>query len=131
MIASGLPPTAIRWILDDVIAFLKREVKRNNTYDAVILDPPVYGRGPKGELWDFFKQVPFLLSLVKSVLSEKPLFLLMNAYAISASSIMLENVIADLMKDVQGITTSGELILQESTGSRLLSTGIYGRWERK
>ena len=131
MIASGLPPTAIRWILDDVIAFLKREVKRNNTYDAVILDPPVYGHGPKGELWDFFKQTPFLLSLVKSVLSEKPLFLLMNAYAISASSIMLENVIDDLMKDMQGTTTSGELILQESTGSRLLSTGIYGRWERK
>ncbi|MDA1317141.1 MAG: class I SAM-dependent methyltransferase [bacterium] len=131
MIASGLPSDAIRWILDDVITFLKREVKRNNTYDAIILDPPVYGHGPKGELWDFFKQVPLLLSLVKSVLSKSPLFLLMNAYAISASSIMLENVIDDLMKDTPGVITSGELILPESTGHRLLSTGIYGRWERK
>lgn len=131
MIASGLPTDAIRWIVDDVIAFLKREVRRNSTYDAIILDPPVYGHGPKGELWDFFKQTPMLLSLVKSVLSDSPLFLLMNAYAISASSIMLGNVLEDLMKDKQGITSFGELTLEESVGKRLLSTGIYGRWEKK
>ncbi|KKQ36756.1 MAG: hypothetical protein US54_C0055G0002 [Candidatus Roizmanbacteria bacterium GW2011_GWA2_37_7] len=131
MTASGLPPDAIRWILDDVIKFLKREVKRNKKYDAIIMDPPVYGHGPKGESWDFFKQMPLLLSLTKSLFSDAPLFLLINAYAISASSIMLGNIIEDLMKVKTGKASYGELTLEESYGKRLLSTGIYGRWERK
>ncbi|MDP4011212.1 MAG: class I SAM-dependent methyltransferase [Candidatus Roizmanbacteria bacterium] len=130
MICSGLPSDAIRWILDDAIKFLRREVKRNKKYDAIIMDPPVYGHGPKGEAWDFFKQMPLLLSLAKSLLTDSPLFLLINAYAISASSIMLGNIIEDLMADKKGKVTYGELALEESYGKRLLSTGIYGRWER-
>jgi len=95
------------------------------------MDPPVYGHGPKGEAWDFFKQMPLLLSLTKTLLSDTPLFLLINAYAISASSIMLGNIIGDLMKDKSGKISYGELTLEESFGKRLLSTGIYGRWVKK
>lgn len=131
MLASGLPEDAIRWILDDVVKFVKREVKRGNKYDGIIMDPPVYGHGPKGEAWDFFKHVPSLIHLCSQLLSDKPLFFLINAYAVSASSIMLGNVLEDVFKDKNGTIEYGELTLQESIGKRLLSTGIYGRWNSK
>lgn len=128
MLASGLPEDAIRWILDDVVKFVKREVKRGNRYDGIIMDPPVYGHGPKGEAWDFFKHVPELIALTQQLLSDKPLFYLVNAYAVSASSIMLGNMLQDVFQDKSGTVEYGELALQESIGKRLLSTGIYGRW---
>ncbi len=130
MRASGLPGDAIRWILDDAIKFTKREMNRNSTYDAIIMDPPVYGHGPNKEPWDFSKHFPILLQQCSKILTPKPLFFLINAYAISASSIMLGNVLSDLMQQYAGTVSYGELALQESIGKRLLSTGIYARWER-
>lgn len=117
----------IRWILDDTVKFLRREVKRNIKYDGIIMDPPVYGHGPNGEVWDFMKDLPELLNLCRKVLSEKALFIIINAYAVSASAIMLENMLSDL--NLGGRIEAGELALKESNGERLLSTGIFARWQ--
>lgn len=127
-VASGLSERPIRWILDDAIKFTEREVRRGVKYDAIIMDPPVYGHGPDGELWDFPKSFPHLLSRCKQVLSSAPLFILVNAYAISSSALMLENMLLDFKNTSGGSIDVGELALQESKNSRLLSTGIFGRW---
>ncbi|MDO8429164.1 MAG: class I SAM-dependent methyltransferase [Candidatus Daviesbacteria bacterium] len=127
--ASGLESAQIRWIEDDVLKFCEREVKRGVKYDGIIMDPPVYGHGPKGETWDFNKSFPKLLALCQSLLTDKPLFVIANAYAISSSAITLENVFKDYFGDLEGDIESGELALKESGPSeRILSTGIFARW---
>lgn len=125
--ASGLQDKPIRWILDDAIAFARREQKRGVCYDGIVMDPPIYGHGPNGERWDFFKEFPILLDLCKSILSPKPIFFLVNAYAISSSALMLENILSDVFGKKGGTIESGELALKETSG-RLLSTGIFARW---
>lgn len=125
--ASGLEDKPIRWILDDAIKFTQREIKRGIKYDGIIMDPPIYGHGPKGEVWDFNKSLPELLKNCQRILSDEPLFIIINAYAISASAIMLQNILTDFTKKLGGKIEAGELALQEKSG-RLLSTGIFGRW---
>lgn len=125
-LASNLADKPIRWILDDAVAFTKREVKRGIKYDAIVMDPPIYGHGPKGEVWNFNTSFPELMNICSQLLSTTPLFVLVNTYAISSSSIMLENVLGDFLHT--GTIESGELALQENDGGRLLSTGIFARW---
>lgn len=124
---SGLQDAPIRWMEDDCLKFVSREIRRGSQYDAIILDPPAYGRGPKGEAWIFNYNFPVLIEECMKILSDTPLFLLVNAYAISSSSLMLENVLADHLK--QGAIECGELAIREKSAGRLLSTGIYARWE--
>ena len=126
--ASGLLQKPIRWILDDALKFTQREVKRNVQYDAIIMDPPIYGHGPEGEKWDFNDSFPQLMEVCRNILSDNPLFVIVNAYAISSSSIMLNNVLKDYLADLGGTFEYGELALQEKDGDRLLSTGIFSRW---
>lgn len=127
---SNLQSKPIRWILDDAVKFTAREVHRGVRYDGIILDPPVYGHGPDGEIWDFNKSFSELLGLLRQVLSPIPLFVVVNAYAVSASSLMLENVMQDFAKDLGGKIESGELGIQQKNGKRSLSTGIFSRWYR-
>ncbi len=127
---SGLSDKPIRWILDDVVKFTEREVRRGNKYDGIILDPPVYGHGPTGKVWKFNQDVPHLLDLCRQLLTPSPLFVLMNAYAISSSALTLQNIFTDYFADLGGTTTVGELALQEQSKKRLLSTGIFARWEK-
>lgn len=127
--ASGLSDKPIRWILDDALKFTSREIKRGVRYDGIIMDPPIYGHGPKGEKWDFEKSFPVLLEQCSKLLTDKPLFVIVNAYAISASSQMLANTMEDYLKDLAGEITCGELALAESNNGRLLSTGIFGRFQ--
>jgi 23S rRNA (cytosine1962-C5)-methyltransferase len=127
---SGLEKKPIRWILDDAMKFVQREVKRGVKYDGIIMDPPIYGHGPTGEKWDFNESFPKLLSLCRLILSDRPLFILINAYAISSSSLMLKNVLEDYVGDLKGIVDYGELALEEKSAKRLLSTGIFARWSR-
>ena len=124
---SKLSDSPIRWIPDDAIKFVQREIKRGIRYDAVIMDPPVYGHGPEGEIWDFNKSFPRLLQLTRSVLSDNPLFVVVNAYAISASSLMLYNLMKDNFQDLGGKIEYGEIALEEQS-QRLLSTGIFSRF---
>jgi len=123
---SGLEDKPIRWILDDTLKFVEREVRRNAKYDGIIMDPPAFGHGPTGGMWKFNDNFPQLLNACKQLLSDQPLFILINAYAISSSSLMLENVLQDL--NLNGRIEVGELALKEKESNRLLSTGIFGRW---
>ena len=120
----------IRWIIDDAIKFTSREIKRGIKYDAIVMDPPVYGHGPTGEIWDFNRDFPILLKNCRQLLSEKPLFVLANAYAISSSSITLANTLNDYFGDLGGQLENGELTLKETSAGRLLSTGIWARWSK-
>lgn len=125
---SGLQDKPIRWILEDAVKFVEREYRRGNRYDGVIMDPPAYGHGPTGQIWKFHENFPKLMEEVASILSPHPLFVIVNAYAISSSAIMLENVMKDYLP--KGTIDAGELCLEESTGHRLLSTGLYARWSK-
>lgn len=127
---SGLLDKPIRWILDDAAKFVQREIKRGVKYDGIIMDPPVYGHGPEGEIWDFNYSFPKLIELCNQVLSDTPIFVIVNAYAISASSIMLSNVFSDYFRELGGKTEYGELALEEQDSNRLLSTGIFARWSK-
>lgn len=121
----------IRWIVDDAIKFTEREIKRGVRYDIVIMDPPVYGHAPNGETWGFNKDFPRLLENCKQILTEKPLFVFANAYAISSSSITLANTLQGIFDGLGGNVENGELTLKETSNNRLLSTGIWARWSSK
>ena len=127
-IASGLAEKPLRLIPEDALKFVEREIKRGNKYDAIIMDPPVYGHGPSGEVWNFNRSFPELINACKRVLSDNPVFILINAYAISSSALMLGNVLRDL--NLGGEIEVGELALKEKTSERLLSTGIFARWSK-
>jgi len=129
--ASGLDAKPIRWILDDAIKFVQREVHRGVRYDGIIMDPPIYGHGPNGEKWDFNESFPKLLALCRQILTPQPLFIVINAYAISSSALMLENILSDYVSDLGGTVEAGELALVEKSAGRLLSTGIFARWSSK
>jgi 23S rRNA (cytosine1962-C5)-methyltransferase len=124
---SGLGDKSIRWIVDDVVKFIEREIRRQNRYDAVILDPPKFGRGPSGEVWEFYKLIPELLKACRAVMSERPLFLLLTAYAVKASSLTLANAVGEMMRDLAGETTTGEVGLVDGAG-RILSMAVFARW---
>jgi 23S rRNA (cytosine1962-C5)-methyltransferase len=127
---SGLTDKPIRWILDDARAFVKREVKRGERYDAIILDPPTYGRGPKGEVWKIEEDLPKLLALCKEVLSQDPLFVILNMYSTELSSLSLKNLLSDLTANHNGIVEAGELVLQQESNSRPLPLSIFAIWKK-
>jgi 23S rRNA (cytosine1962-C5)-methyltransferase len=127
-VLSGLTEKPIRWIVDDALKFVKREVRRGMQYDGLILDPPKFGRGPKGEVWEFFKMLPVLLSECHPLFGSQPLFLVITAYAIRASSLTLYYAVQEMMKNYQGELTAGELALEEQSAGRLISMAIYTRW---
>lgn len=126
---SGLTEKPIRWIIDDALEYVEREERRGKKYDGILMDPPVYGHGPTGKIWNFDKSFPDLVEKCSRLLSDNPLFLIANAYAISSSAYMLENVMRDHLKG--GSFETGELVLEESKSGRPLSTGIYSRWTPK
>ena len=128
---SDLKDAPIRWIVDDVVGFLKREIKRGRTYDAIIMDPPSFGHGPKDELWKIEAHFLELMDLCKQILSDEPLFVLINGYTAGYSPIAYQNNLGDIMKDKEGTIEIGELTIQESTSKKLLPCGIFARWQRK
>lgn len=126
-IASAVSDDSIRWILDDVLGFVKREVRRGNKYDAIIMDPPSFGHGAKGEVWKFHTHFPQLLDECAKLLSDSPLFVIVNAYAVSVSSVLLYNMLSESLPKF-GVTSCGELGIKQKDSDRILSTGIYGKW---
>jgi 23S rRNA (cytosine1962-C5)-methyltransferase len=125
---SGLGDKTIRWIVDDALKFVMRENRRGMKYEGIILDPPKFGRGPKGEVWEFFKMLPYLLQEIKPVLAVKPIFLVITAYAIRASALSLHFAVEEMMRHHQGSVSSGELVLHEKSAGRILSMAITSRW---
>lgn len=124
---SGLSDTPIRWICDDAMKFMEREVRRGRKYEAVVLDPPKFGRGPKNETWRFEEDFPKLLQLTKHLMSDKPLFVIATVYAVRLSYIAVEQSLAGAMGG--GKVTCGEMAIKEA-GKRdlLLPTGLFARW---
>ena len=128
VISSGLQDKPIRYIVDDVQKFLEREIRRGNKYDAIIMDPPSYGRGTKGEIWQFEENIYDLVKKSVEVLSEKPLFFLINSYTTGISSTVLENILRLNVKK-SGEFSSGEIGLPMKNSKLILPCGIYARWE--
>ncbi len=118
----------MRIIEDDVIKFLEREIKRGNKYDAVIMDPPKFGRGPKGEVWNIKEMLSRLLSLVSKVLSDKPLFIILTSYATDSSSLSLRYALAETMRVFGGKIEAGELCVLEKSNGRLISLANTAVW---
>ena len=124
---SSVPQDRIRWILDDALKFVQREARRGSYYEGVILDPPKFGRGPKGEVWEFYKGFPTLLEACANVLSDRADFMLVTAYAVKASSVTLYNALSEVNRKRGGSVSAGEVCNQDN-GGRLLSMAVYGRW---
>ena len=122
---NNLDETKVRYIVDDCIKFVKREIRRGNKYDAIIMDPPSFGRGANGEVWDIEKNLYELLNLCQELLSDKPLFMLVNSYS-GLSPILLENLLK-LTDKRNGKITSDEIGLPIKNNNLILPCGIYGR----
>lgn len=130
VMASGLEHAKIRYLVDDVVKFVNREIRRGNHYDAIILDPPSYGRGSNGEVWDFEKDLFPLLELCKQLLSSHPLFLHINSYTTGMSKEVLENILKILFKDENNAKiTSFEIGLPIGKSNLNLPCGMVGRIE--
>ena len=128
--SSGLADKKVRFIIDDVNKFVQREIRRGNFYDAIIMDPPSYGRGAKGEVWQFENNIYDLVDLCTKVLSKNPLFFLINSYTTGISNTVLGNILnLTVMKKYGGKIESGEIGLPMENSKLILPCGIYGRWE--
>ena len=128
--SSGLREKPVRFIIDDVVKFVQREIRRGNKYDAIVMDPPSYGRGKNGEVWQFENNIAGLVELCMQVLSDDPLFFLINSYTTGISSRVLANLLELNMKNHKGKITSGEIGLPMKNSNLVLPCGIYGRWEK-
>ncbi len=128
---SGLEQRPIRWIVDDAVKYIEREARRGVKYDGIILDPPKFGRGPKGEIWEVYESLPALLATCRDVLSENPLFVAATMYAVRASAVHLHQTLDELLRPFNGKLDAGELVTRESgAGGRLLSQAVYARWQQ-
>ena len=132
VVSSGLQDKSVRYIVDDVVKFVNREIRRGNKYDAIIMDPPSYGRGANGEVWQFEENIYELVELCLKVLSNKPLFFLINSYTTGISSTVLQNILnMTIEKKYKGNLECGEVGLPMENSKVVLPCGIYGRWESK
>ena len=131
VISSGLQEKHVRYIVDDVVKFVNREIRRENKYDAIIMDPPSYGRGANGEVWQFENNIYDLVELCTNVLSDNPLFMLINSYTTGISSTVLANILnLTVSKKYKGQVDSGEIGLPMTDSKLILPCGIYGRWTK-
>ena len=127
---SGYRDGNIRYLVDDVVKFVQREIRRGNKYDAIVMDPPSYGRGANGEVWDIEKNLTYLVKICSEILSDEPLFFLINSYTTGLSSTVLANLLSMTIKSkFDGVISSGEIGIPISSNDLILPCGIYGRWE--
>ena len=127
---SGLADAPIRWVVDDALKFMRREVRRGRRYDGIILDPPKYGRGPDGEVWELYRDLPELLTLARALLDAKSAFLVLTVYAIRLSAVAIGELVTEALAGLGGTITAGEMTIREEARGRLLPTAIFVRWQR-
>lgn len=130
---AGLEAKPVRWICEDAMKFIAREERRGNRYDIILTDPPKFGRGPNGEVWQLFEHLPLMLDICRNLLSDKPEGLVLTAYSIRASFYAIHELMRETMRGAGGVVESGELILRETgkpdpADCRALSTSLYARW---
>ena len=128
-VASGLKDAPIRWLVDDCVKFVEREIRRGNHYDAIIMDPPSYGRGPKGEIWKIEEAIHPLVKLCTQILSDDPLFFLINSYTTGLQPAVLAYLLGTEMKRFHGKVMAEEIGLPVSSNGLVLPCGASGRWE--
>ena len=129
VVSSGLEKASVRYIVDDVVKFVNREMRRGHKYDAIIMDPPSYGRGTNGEVWQFENNIYDLVELCSKVLSDNPLFFLINSYTTGISSTVLENILRLNIKN-KGKYSCGEIGLPMTESKMVLPCGIFAKWEK-
>ena len=129
--SNGYEDAEIRYLVDDVVKFVQREIRRGNHYDAIIMDPPSYGRGANGEVWNIEKDLCNLIELCSRILSDDPLFFLINSYTTGLSPTVLSNLLkVTIGKKYTGVVSCGEIGIPISNQDLILPCGIYGRWEK-
>jgi len=129
--ASGLADAPIRWIVDDCVKFVEREIRRGNHYDAIIMDPPSYGRGPKGEIWKIEEKIHPFIALCQQLLSDDPLFFLVNSYTTGLAPAVLTYLIStEVVSKHGGQVVSDEIGLPVSDNGLVLPCGAAGRWQK-
>lgn len=128
-ISSGLKDATIRWLVDDCVKFVEREIRRGNHYDAIIMDPPSYGRGPKGEIWKIEESVYPLIQLCSQILTDNPLFFLINSYTTGLQPAVLSYMISTVLGTANGTVTASEIGLPVSSNGLVLPCGASGRYE--
>ena len=129
--ASGLADAPIRWIVDDCVKFVEREIRRGNHYDAIIMDPPSYGRGPKGEIWKIEEKIHPFIALCKQLLSDDPLFFLVNSYTTGLAPAVLTYLIStEVVAKHGGKVISDEIGLPVTSNGLILPCGAAGRWQK-
>lgn len=128
-ISSGLKDAPIRWLVDDCVKFVEREIRRGNHYDAIIMDPPSYGRGPKGEIWEIEESVYPLIQLCSQILTDNPLFFLINSYTTGLQPAVLSYMISTVLGTANGTVTASEIGLPVSSNGLVLPCGASGRYE--
>lgn len=129
--SSNLEDAPIRWIVDDCVKFVEREIRRGNQYDAIIMDPPSYGRGPKGEIWKIEESIHPFIKLCAQLLTDKPLFFLVNSYTTGLAPAVLTYMLATELREFDGTVNSEEVGLPVSSNGLVLPCGASGRWESK
>lgn len=130
-LASGLQDAPIRWLVDDCVKFVEREIRRGNKYDGIIMDPPSYGRGPKGEIWKIEEQIYPFIQLCTQILSDDPLFYLVNSYTTGLQPAVLSYMMnTELVSKFGGHVDAQEIGLPVSENGLVLPCGASGRWEK-
>jgi 23S rRNA (cytosine1962-C5)-methyltransferase len=129
-VLSNLQDRPIRWIIDDALKFVQREVRRGTSYHGLIIDPPKFGRGPKGEVWEVYKSLPILLDACRALLEKDPVFAALTVYAVKSSSVHIRTVLEEMLEGHSGSFDAGELVTREKSGGRLLSSAVFAHWEK-
>lgn len=129
---SGLKDAPIRWIVDDCVKFVEREIRRGKEYDAIIMDPPSYGRGPKGEIWKIEEKIYPFIQLCTKVMSKDPLFFLVNSYTTGLQPAVLNYMLStEIQRKIGGVVTADEIGLPVTSNGLVLPCGASGRWEKQ
>ncbi len=127
---SGLAEAPVRWLVDDALKFMRREVRRGSRYHGILLDPPKYGRGPDGEIWQLERDLPELVHLARQLLADEGSFLILTVYAIRMSALAIKALMDEAMSGAGGSVEAGDMAIREATRGLLLPTAIFSRWSR-
>jgi len=125
---TGLAETSVRWLTDDALKFMRREVRRGSKYHGILLDPPKYGRGPDGEIWALERDLPELMHLARQLLADDAAFLVLTVYAIRMSALAIRALMDEVMAGAGGSIEAGDMAIREEARGLLLPTAIYSRW---
>jgi 23S rRNA (cytosine1962-C5)-methyltransferase len=126
---SGLDGAPVRWLVDDALKFLRREVRRGSRYHGILLDPPKYGRGPDGEVWSLERDLPELVHLARQLLADDAAFLVLTVYAIRLSALALQALLDEAMAGAGGGIEAGDMGVREEARGLILPTAIFARWQ--